>query len=311
MRCNFATTLLSLCWLGSLGSALAAQTGPLPVSGQQVTLAGTLRRVEAGPHTALFAGDDGRQYVLDLSQAKITLPSSVRAPLTPGTRGIVSGLGNTDGSITVSRFQAAPAAVAAIPIPSVPKPVDFTVRGTVEVIDLERGAFVLRINTHTRTVFVTPDTDVSGLPAARTGFPVQPGQRVTVGGSLQPEGTVLAGLLTAKEDVNYHTLGDQPNRILFGIVSSPANKFGHRDIKIRLADGGGTETKIVVPRDIPVRRSGTQISVYDLSRRDQVRVTGRMSGTDFRAARIDVLAPTDAAPTNAPAADTPSARPGL
>ena len=194
------------------------------------------------------------------------------------------------------------------PGPSVPEPLDFTVRGTVEAIDLERGAFVLRINTHTRTIFVTPDTDVSGLPGAGAGFPVQPGQRVTVGGSLQPEGTVLAGLLTAKEDVDYHTPAGLSNRILFGTVSSPANKLGHRDIKIRLAGGSG-EAKIIVPRSIPVRRSGDQISVYDLSRRDSVRVTGRLAGTEFHAARIDVLAAADASPADTP--PLPAAKPGL
>lgn len=304
MRCNLATTLL--CWLGSLGSVSAAQTAPLPISGQHVALAGTLKRVEAGPHAALFAADDGRQYVLDLSQAKIILPSGSHLPLLPGTRGFVLGLGNVDGSITVSRFQTVPAAVVPALIPTAPEPQDFTVRGTVEAIDLERGAFVLRINTHTRTVFVTPDTDVSGLPATRAGFPVQPGQRVTVGGSLQPEGTVLAGLLTAREDVDYHTPGGYSNRVLFGTISSPANKLGHRDIKLRTADGS-TETKIIVPRGIPVRRSGAQISVYDLSRRDSVRVIGRLAGTELRAGRIDVLAPS---PEAVPASDAP-ARPGL
>lgn len=294
------------CWLGSLGSVMAAPSGPPAISGQHITLAGTLKRVEAGTHAALFAGDDGRQYVLDLSQAKIILPHDVKALLSAGTRGTVSGLGNVDGSITASRFQAAPAAVVTAPIPTAPEPLDFTVRGTVEAIDLERGAFVLRINTHTRTIYVTPDTDVSGLPSAGAGFPVQAGQRVTVGGSLQPEGTVLAGLLTAQENVDYHTAPTVPNRILFGTVSSPANKLGHRDIKIRLADG--TETKIIVPRGIPIRRLGAQISVYDLNRRDSVRVAGRTAGTDFRASRIDVLAPADAAPADTSA---PSARPGL
>ena len=305
MQRNLAAFVLLFC-LGSLGDGTAAQTGPLPISGQHLTLAGTLKRVEPGPHAALFAADDGQQYVLDLSQAKIVLPNGVKAPLAAGTRGLVSGLGNADGSITVSRFQAVP--VVAPPIPSVPEPLDFTVRGTVEAINLERGAFVLRINTHTRTVFVTPDTDVSGLPGAGAGFPVLAGQRVTVGGSLQPEGTVLAGLLTTKEDVDYHTPATVPNRILFGTVSSPANKLGRRDIKIRLADGGA-EAKIVVPRGIPIRRSGIQISAYDLSRRDTVRVTGRLAGTEFHAARIDVLAAADAVPAETP--PLPAARPGL
>jgi len=295
MRCNRLPEILVVsCLLCGLGNAGSAQTRPpLSISGQHLTLAGTLKRIEAGPHAALFAGDDGRQYVLDLSQAKIVLPGGAHLPLLAGTRGYVSGLGNPDGSITVSRLQVLPAPLPALPpvVAASDEPVDLTVRGTVEAIDLEHGAFVLRINTHTRTVFVTPDTDVSGLGGVAGGqFPVQPGRRVTVGGSLQPDGSVLAGLLTQKEDVDYQTAATQPNRVLFGTVSSPANKLAHRDIKIRSADGG-TETKIGIPRGIPIRRAGLQISVYDLSRRDSVRVTGRRAGTDFHAARIDVLAP--------------------
>ena len=288
--------------LCGLGSVTWAQTAALPISGQHVTLAGTLKRVEAGPQSALFAGDDGRQYVLDLSQAKVVLPPGAHLPLTAGMRGVVSGLGNSDGSLAVSRLQIAPppapvSVPAAVPTPA--EPVDLTVRGTVEAVNLERGAFVLRINTHTRTVYVTPDTDTSGLGSTGAGrFPVQAGQRVTVGGSLQPDGSVLAGLLTAKEDVNYLTPPSLPNRVLFGTISSSANKLSHRDIKIRLTDG--IEQKIVVPRSIPVRRAGAQVSVYDLSRRDDVRVTGRTTGTDFRAARIDVLAPADAAKQPSP-----------
>lgn len=295
MRCNqFRGLVLALCFCG-LGSAAEAQTSALPISGQHVTLAGTLKRVEAGPHSALFAADDSRQYVLDWSQAKIVLPAGAHLPLTAGMRGYVSGQGNADGSVTVSRLEILPAppppAAPALAVPA--EPADLTVRGTVEAIDLESGAFVLRINTHTRQVYVTPDTDTSGLSSVAAGrFPVQAGQRVTVGGSLQPNGTVLAGVLAAREDLNYLTPPRLPNRVLFGTVSSPANKLGRRDIKIRLADGA--EQKITVPRSIPTRRAGAQISVYDLSRQDAVRVTGRMSGTEFRAARLDVLAPADA-----------------
>jgi len=309
MRCNrLPEILVASCLLCGLGSTGSTQTRPpLSISGQHLTLAGTLRRIEAGPRAALFAGDDGRQYVLDLSQAKIALPSGAHLPLLAGMRGYVSGLGNTDGSITVSRLQVLPAPLPAPPpvVAASDEPVDLTVRGTVEAIDLEHGAFVLRINTHTRTVFVTPDTDVSGLGGVAGGqFPVQPGRRVTVGGLLQPDGSVLAGLLTQKEDADYQTAASRPNRVLFGIVSSPANKLVRRDIKIRLADG--TEIKIGIPRGIPVRRAGAQISVYDLSRRDSLRVTGRMTGTDFHAARIDVLAPLpDASPAEMPT------RPGL
>ncbi len=287
---------------------VAAPAPAISVAGQQVTFAGTVKRVEAGPHAALFTGDNGQDFVLDLSQAKVILPSGVKS-LAPGQRGTVSGRGNSDGSIAVSRFQLLPPAPALAPVLAVPEPLDVTVRGTVEAINLETGSFVLRVNTHTRTVFVTPDTDTSGLgPAASGAFPVQPGRRVTVGGALQPNGTLLAGVLTGKEDLNYQTASSQANRVLFGTVSSPANKLRGRDFRIRLADG--MEAKIGSLHSIPVRRAGRLISIYDLNRRDQVRVTGRLRGMDFEAARVDVLAPP---PDAVPAGDVPGSpvRPGL
>ncbi len=266
----------------------AAPVPPVSVAGQQVAFAGTIKRVEAGPHAALFTGDNGPDYLLDLSQAKVSLPPGIKT-LAAGQRGTVTGLGNSDGSIAVSRFQILPPSSVPLPIFAAPEPLDLTTRGTVEAVNYTLGSFVLRINTHTRTVFVTPETGVSGLGPALNGFPVQPGRRVTVGGSLQPNGTLLAGVLTDKGDLDFRTPPGSANRILFGLISSPANKLRGRDFRVRLADG--TETKINSSRSIPVRRSGRQISVYDLSRRDTARLIGRFKGTDFEAARVDVLAP--------------------
>ncbi len=289
------------------GICSAAPAPAVSVAGQQVTFAGRIKRVEAGPHAALFTGDNGQDFVLDLSQARVILPNGVKS-LMPGQRGMVSGLGNSDGSIAVRRFQILPPPPVPAPIAAVPEPLDITVRGTVEAVILETGSFVLRVNTHTRTVYVTPDTDVSGLrPAASGAFPVQPGLRVTVGGALQPNGTLLAGVLTDKEDLTYQTAANQANRVLFGAVSSPANKLRGRDFRIRLADG--TEVKISSPHSVPIRRTGRPVSVYDLNRRDQVRVTGRLRGSDFVASRVDVLAPPpDAVPAGAA---EPAGRPGL
>ena len=308
MRADFRT-LPTLALLVLTGSVCSAAPPPaIAVAGQQVSFAGTIKRVEAGPHAALFTGDNGQDFVLDLSRAKVLLPNGIKA-LTPGQRGTVSGLGNSDGSIAVRRFQILPPPLVPAAITAVPEPLDVTVRGTVEAVSLGTGSFVLRVNTHTRTVYVTPDTDITGLgPAASGAFPAQPGRRVTVGGALQPNGPLLAGVLTGREDLNYQTAATQANRILFGTVSSPANKLRGRDFRIRLADG--TEVKIGSSRSAPVRRAGRLISVYDLSRRDQVRVTGRLRGSDFVAGRVDVLAPP---PDAAPAGEaTPAAgRPGL
>ncbi len=286
-----------------LGGVCAADpAASVPVAGQHVVLAGTVKRVEAAAQAALFTGDNGHDYLLDLSAAKVVLPPG--AALKPGARGAVTGLGNSDGSIAVSRFQLLAPAVPA-PIPTAAEPLDYTVRGTAEAVDLALGAFTLRVRTRTRTVYVTPDTDTHGLLPAAKGFPVSPGQRVTVGGSLQPNGTVLAAVLTDRTDLDYRSLPDAPNRILFGPVSSAPNKLRSRDFKVGAASG--TETSVRVPRGIPIRRTGRQISVFDLSRRDTVRLTGRLSGADFRAARIDVLAPP---PDTEPESPTPK-RPGL
>ncbi|MGI4790113.1 MAG: hypothetical protein ACRYFS_14825 [Janthinobacterium lividum] len=306
--------LAALILASGFQEAARTQTLPQPAStaGQHLTIIGVIKNVGIGTDRLLFAGGDGRTYTLDISHAKVTVPSGARPQLTPGMRAYVSGQGRLGGTIIVSRFQVLPVALprlaAASVIPETADPLDFTVRGTVEGIDFEHGAFILRINTHTRIIYVTADTDISGLSAVAAGrFPVQPGQRVTVGGSLQPDGTVLAGLLAVKGDVDYRTAPDQPNRVLMGAISSPPNKFRSRDMKIRTEDG--TETKIIVPRGIPIRRSGRSISVYDLTSRDEIRVTGRVIETDFHAARIDVLAPL---PVPAPASEaSPPSRPGL
>ena len=321
MRANFlrpnllSVGLTAFVLLGGFCGAAHTQTHSDSISEQHITIAGTLKRVETGLHGVTLTGDDGKDYPLDISHAQITLPSG-RSALMPGMRAVVSGRLNLGGSITAGRLQAFPAALpippAAPPIAAAGgEPLDLTVRGTVEVVDLERGSFVLRVSAHTRIVFVTEDTDTSGLGLVAAGrFPVQPGQRVTVGGALQPNGTVLAGLLTAKENVNYLTAAGRPNRVLIGAVSSAPNKLFSRDFKVRTADGGGIETKIQVPHGIPIRRMGRSISVYDLSRRDTVRITGRINDSEFQAARIDVLAPSpDAALGSEP--PTRSARPGL
>ncbi len=281
---------MSLLTLAGGANAAPAPPPAVSVAGQHVFLAGTIKRVETGPRAVLFTSDNGQDYVLDLSAAHVSLPFGTNA-LRAGQRGTVSGLGNSDGSIAVSRFQVlAPPVLAppAAPSLTVAEPQDYSVRGTVQAVDLEHEALVLRVRTHTRTVFVTPDTDTSALPSAVNGFPVQPGQRVTVGGSLQPDGTVLAAVLNEKIDFDYRLPAGQANRVLFGTVSSPANKLRGRDFRIRPA--GGTETKVVSTRSIPIRRGGRQISVYDLSRRDTVRLLGRLKGTEFDAARVDVLA---------------------
>ena len=215
-RFSFWGVFASLVLLAFGGACPADPAPTVPIAGQHIILAGTVKRVEAGPQAALFTGDNGRDYLLDLSAAKVILPPG--AALKPGARGTVSGLGNSDGSIAVSRLQLLAPAIPSS-VPTAAEPLDYTVRGTAEAVNLAQGAFTLRVRTRTRTVYITPDTDTRGLLSAAKGFPIQPGQRVTVGGSLQPNGTVLASILTDRTDLDYRSSSDTPNRVLFGLVS--------------------------------------------------------------------------------------------
>lgn len=196
---------------------------------------------------------------------------------------------------------------APITAPDVP---NAKLRGTVTALDFRRGAFTLRVNDHPWTVFVTPDTDVTSLgPTASDHFPVKLGERISLGGPVQPDGTVLAVLLMQSRDITYTSGPDQPNRILFGRISSRSGRLRGRDIKIRSADG--VETKIKVGHGILIRRTGRPISVHDLNGDDDIRVVGTRDGKNIKAARIDVLTPLSA-PLKAPEKPLPGpARLGL
>ena len=206
-----------------------------------------------------------------------------------------------------------PPAVTA-PLAAAPDVPDAKLRGTVTTLDFRRGAFTLRVNDHPWTIYVTPDTDVSALgPDAASKFPVAAGQRISVGGPVQADGSVLAVLLTSSRDINYTSGPNQPNRILFGRISSRSGRLRGRDIKIRSADG--VETKIKVGHGILVRRTGRPISVHDLNGDDDIRVVGTRYGTDIKAARIDVLTPLPASAVKADPEKSQegakSVRPGL
>ncbi len=201
-----------------------------------------------------------------------------------------------------------PAPVTASDVP------DAKLRGTVTALDFRRGAFTLLVKDHLWTIYVTPDTDIAALgPTVADRFPVKLGERISLGGPVQPDGTVLAVLLTQSRDINYTSGPDQPDRILFGRISSRSGRLRGRDIKIRSADG--METKIKVGHGILIRRTGRPISVHDLNGDDDIRVVGSRDGKDIKAARIDVLTPLSAPaalPLKVPGKPLPiPTRPGL
>ncbi len=298
-------------------AAPPARAQAYPTSARAFATDGVLTRVDADHDRATLAGDDGRTYTLDLSGADITLLDGNRAGMTPdlarGARVHVGGRLIAGGLVEAARVRvlgasALPAPHVVIAAPADPPPGVFTVRGTVAATDARRGTFVLRVSGHTRNIVLADNTDLSELPGhAGKPFPVSPGERVTVAGGLQPNGDVLAGLLSARPDVDYSRLPVALDRVLLGRVSSRSSRYvSSRDIKIRL-DGNDREVKIKVPRGIPIQRDGRDISVHDLQNDDTLRVSGVYEGDEFRAARIEILRPVE----NAGSVQDRPARPGL
>lgn len=293
---------------GFLSPPCSAQSNESPYASRPFDMDGTVSRVDANRDRVTFDGDDGRTYTLDTATADITLPDGSRMgrteDLSSGMRLHVLGQRLSSGIAEVDTVKVIQTPRADTHDPknlpeAVPGPL-YELRGTVESIDTRRGAFVLRVSTHTRTIYLADDTDLTGMTLSDPNrFPVKLGDRVTVAGRLQPDGGVLAGALSLSKTVTLPT----PNkplagRVLFGRIVSVSNRYTSRDIKIRLTDD--KEVKVKVRRGLSLRRDGRAISVHDLRTQDDVRVIGSYDGADFKAERIDVLHHDEDPDTDAP-----------
>ncbi len=285
---------------GSPSAPCAAQVTGAPFGSRPFVTDGVVAHVDSTHDRLIVNRDNGQPCLLDTSQADITLPDgSQGGTLSPGMRVHVTGRQVSSGLVEVTQLQVLKPAQTA-PIrprgPVVPSGPDaaaaageaIELRGTVETIDTRRGAFVVRVANHTRTIYLAGATDLSGMALRDPNrFPVKPGDRVTVAGRLQPDGGVLAGAVSLSKTVTLPAAVPIPDRVLFGRITSVSSRFLSRDIKIRLADA--REIKVKVQRGLLVRREGQAISVHDLRGGDDVRVTGSFDGPDFKADRVDVL----------------------
>ena len=300
---------MQICWfcvvLLLLGIAPAARADLYPFPGKPFVQNGVVMKVDSDRDRIIFQGDNGQRYTLDTSDSGITLPDGSHAAMTPdlspGMRIHVSGKLLSPGIAEVSQMRVLSLGAATRPKPLVEPPTTpkipsgpddpnaITLRGTVEAIDTHLGAFVVKIKDHTRTILLADDTDLSGLGTLDPqAFPIKPGDRVTVAGTLQPNGKVLAGAIGYSRDIAFPTpILSAQSRVLFGQVSSQSNRYASRDIKIRIANG--REVKIKVPRGIPIRRDAQPISIHDLQGSEWVRVIGLYAGSDFEAERIDTV----------------------
>ena len=280
----------------SVSLPCAAQGTEVPFGSRPFVTDGVVAHVDSTHDRLIINRDNGRPCLLDTSEADITLPDgSQSVTLSPGMRVHVMGRQISSGLVEVAQLRVLkPGKPNAPRPPGPPAPQgtatgeDIQLRGTVDTIDTRRGAFVVRIRDHTRTIYLAGATDLSGMGLHDPNrFPVKPGDRVSVAGRLQPEGGVLAGAVSLSRVITLPAAAPLPSRVLFGRITSVGTRFTGRDIKILLADR--REIKVKVGRGLSVRRDGRLISVHDLRGGDDVRVTGSFDGSDFKADRVDVL----------------------
>ncbi len=300
-------TRLFLTALLLLGCTASVRPDPLPFEPKAFSQDGVLEKIDDERDRVIFRADSGQRYTLDMTDSEIALANSSRRgrlpDLKPGMRVHVGGklLSPSIAEALQVRVLGPKSAKSVKPAPDPVKPIPdpeapgvFTVRGNVTLVDTQKGSFVLAVQDHTRIVLLADDTDLSGLGKLEPSvFPVKLGDRVTVAGALQPDGTVLAGAISFRRDI---VLPRRPrptrplspqSQILVGRVSSRSDRYSSRDIKIRLEDA--TEVKIKVPRGVSIRREGAPVSVHDLRGGDLLRVSGKYEGDNFRATRVEVV----------------------
>jgi len=289
---------------GRLPTPSAAQVSGAPFQSRPFVTDGVVAHVDSTHDRLIMNRDNGQACLLDTSEADITLLDGNRAGMTPdlapGMRVHVTGRQISSGLVEVTQLhvlepaRSAPARPRGPIVPQGPSAAgaageDIQLRGTVGTIDTRRGVFVVRVRDHTRTIYLAGDTDLSGMALRDAGrFPVKPGDRISVAGRLQPDGGVLASAISLSKTITLPAgVAPRPDRVLFGRITSVSNRFTSRDIKIRLPND--RELKVKVGHGLSIRRDGRPISVHDLRGGDDVRVTGRFDGLDFKADRIDVL----------------------
>ena len=299
--------------LMALGGALprvSAQTSgdDYPYHGQAgYTLDGTVTQVDPDRDRVTVSGDDGQTYTVDTYETAIKLRSTDRAgrtgDLMPGMRLHITGNRVSSELIEAENVVVLPYRSVRPIDPAVPSPGAYqtgqrvTLRGTVESVDNGRGSFVLHISDHTRRIFVSDNTQLQDLNYnSGNDLPLHSGDRVSVIGTFNDDGTVQATLVTPRRlDGSENAPEPAPfleprgsrddHQTLTGRITQESNFFS-RDIKVRL--NPDEEVTVHVPKSVSIRSEGREISVHDLHKDELVRVYGHDVGDSFQAERIQV-----------------------
>lgn len=300
MRRPFPLLLACTLWtLFALSPAPPAHAQDYPLSAPATFHADvTATRVDIDRDRVQAVDDSGRAYTLDTYQATIALRPPDRpghtGDLVPGMRLRVQGTLASPQIVEVSSIQVLPFRAPRASPAALRETGPVTLRGTVESVDSHNHLVIVRVRDHERTVYINRQTDLQDVDAANPDhLAYLPGQRVTVVGAFQPDGTILAGTISRRVQPGPRTVAAPAPDIntLVGPVTRQSSRFGSRDIKVRTSVD--REVTIHVPHDAQIFRSDRPLSVHDLAKGDVVRVRGTPDGDDFNASRIDVLRSND------------------
>ena len=123
------------------------------------------------------------------------------------------------------------------------------------------------------------------MPTGSDRVPLHPGDRVTVAGTFQPDGSVVADTVSLTRMLR--SVGPARRPGLTGPVVSTSDPLRSRDIKVR--DSSGRDVTVHVPRGASITRDGKPVSVHDLGKQDVVHVDGTPDGDALRASAITVV----------------------
>jgi len=297
--------LLSVCAV----LTLLALSPPPPVRGDDYPLSAptafqanvTVTRVDIDRDRVQAVDDHGRAYTLDTYQAAISLRGTDRpahtGDLVPGMRLHVQGTLASAQIVEATNIQVLPFRASRVSPTAPLGPRDtgpVTLRGTVESVDSHNHLLVVRVRNHQRTVYLNHQTDLQDVDANNPNhLAYLPGERVTVVGAFQQDGSVLAGTVSRRVQPGPRAFAAPTPDLntLIGPITRQSSRYGSRDIKVRVSVD--REMTVHVPHEAQVFRADRPISVHDLAKTDVVRVRGMPDGDDFNASRIDVLRSND------------------
>ncbi len=261
----------------------------------------TVTRVDIDRDRVQAVDDSGRAYTLDTYQAAIALRGTDRpghtGDLVPGMRLHVQGTLASAEVVEVKNVQVLPFRAPRVSPTAPAGPRDtgpVTLRGTVESADSHNHLIVVRVRDHERTIYINSQTSLQDVNSDNPGhLAYLPGERVTVVGAFQQDGTILANTISRRLQPGPRTFAAPlPDlNTLIGPITKQSSRYGSRDIKVRVSVD--REVTVHVPHDAQVFRADRPISVHDLAKTDVVRVRGTPDGDDFNASRIDVLRSND------------------